>query len=1060
MVLSRIAERPNTRILLILLVSVVLLVPSLLAVRTGSASAAVPTGFREVTAFSGLVNPTSVRFAPDGRIFVAEKRGTVQMYDSLTDTTATRVADLRTEVHNFWDRGLLGLEIDPGFATGRPYLYVLYTFDGAVGGTAPRWGTAGADSDPCPSPPGATSDGCVVSGKLAKLTLSGTTTSKQDLIHDWCQQYPSHSIGDLAFGSDGALYVSAGDGASFDFVDYGQDGNPVNPCGDPPGGVGGTLTAPLAEGGALRSQDLRTPTDPTTLDGSVIRVSPDTGAALPDNPGIAATNANARRIVAYGLRNPFRMTARPGTSELWLGDVGWSSFEEINRITNPAGSVKNFGWPCFEGDNRQAGYDGADLKLCEDLYAQANADTKAYYSYKHRTPLNGNDNCNTTRGSSTAGVSFAFAAAGGPYPAEYDGALFFGDYSRNCIWYMPKGVDGQPDKLKAKPFVSAAKTPVGLEMSPQGELFYADFDGGTIQRIRYDAATNPTTCATGQFRAEYFPNKTLTGSAASTVCEAAPLNHDWGTGAPAGVGPDNFSARWTGTFDVAAAGTYTFTAVSDDGIRVWVDGTILIDQWRDQAATTFTGSRALTAGAHEVKVEWFETGGAAVAKLNWATTGAGSAPQPQITTPAAGTTWKVGDTVSFSGSASDPQDGTLPAGALRWEMILQHCPLDCHAHPLQSWTGVSGASIAAPDHEYPSHLELRLTATDSGGNSTTVSRRLDPQTVQITVASNPSGLQATSGSRTAVTPFTNTVIVGSSNSLSAPSPQTLSGTSYAFSRWSDGGGQSHNITAGATATTYTATYTATTGCAAGQYRAEYFPNKTLTGAAASTVCEAAPLNHDWGTGAPAGVGPDNFSARWTGAFTFATAGTYTFTAVTDDGIRVWVDGTLLMDQWRDQPATAYTASRALTAGAHEVKVEWFETGGHAVAKLNWAAACPVGQYRADYFPNRTLSGTPASGGCEAAPLNKQWGSGGPAGTPTDTFSARWQGTFNFVGGSTSFSAAWDDGMRVWVDGTLIVDRWTSSPGTAAPTVNLTAGAHVVRVEFQENTGTATARLSW
>ncbi len=742
MVLSRIAERPNTRILLILLVSVVLLVPPLVAVRTGSASAAVPTGFREVTAFSGLVNPTSVRFAPDGRIFVAEKRGTVQMYDSLTDTTATRVADLRTEVHNFWDRGLLGLEIDPGFATGRPYLYVLYTFDGAIGGTAPRWGTPGADSDPCPSPPGATSDGCVVSGKLAKLTLSGTTTSKQDLIHDWCQQYPSHSIGDLAFGSDGALYVSGGDGASFDFVDYGQDGNPVNPCGDPPGGVGSTLTAPLAEGGALRSQDLRTPSDPTTLDGSVIRVSPDTGAALPDNPGIGATNVNAKRIVAYGLRNPFRMTARPGTSELWLGDVGWSSFEEINRITNPAGTVTNFGWPCFEGDNRQAGYDGADLKVCEDLYAQANADTKAYYSYKHREPLNGNDNCNTTRGSSTAGVSFAFAAAGGPYPAEYDGALFFGDYSRNCIWYMPKGVDGQPDKLKAKPFVSAAKTPVGLEMSPQGELFYADFDGGTIQRIRYDATTNPTTCAAGQYRAEYFPNKTLTGAAASTVCEAAPLNHDWGTGAPAGVGPDNFSARWTGTFD------------------------------------------------------------------------------------------------------------------------------------------------------------------------------------------------------------------------------------------------------------------------------------------------------------------------------FATAGTYTFTAVTDDGIRVWVDGTMLIDQWRDQPATAYTASRSLTAGAHEVKVEWFETGGNAVAKLNWATACPVGQYRAEYFPNRTLSGTPASGGCEAAPLDKQWGSGGPAGTPTNTFSARWQGTFTFVGGSTRFSAAWDDGLRVWVDGTLIIDRWTSGPGTAAPTVNLTAGAHVVRVEFQENTGTATARLSW
>jgi hypothetical protein len=141
------------------------------------------------------VNPTSVRFAPDGRIFVAEKRGTIQMYDGLGDATPTQVADLRTEVHNFWDRGLLGLEIDRAFPT-RPYLYVLYTFDGPIGGSAPRWCTAGADSDPCPNPPGATSDGCLVSGKLAKLTLSGTTTSKQDCCEGNDRQ-PSYDAADI-----------------------------------------------------------------------------------------------------------------------------------------------------------------------------------------------------------------------------------------------------------------------------------------------------------------------------------------------------------------------------------------------------------------------------------------------------------------------------------------------------------------------------------------------------------------------------------------------------------------------------------------------------------------------------------------------------------------------------------------------------------------------------------------------------------------------------------------------------------------------------------------------
>ena len=110
------------------------------------------------------------------------------------------------------------------------------------------------------------------------------TGTEQVLVEDWCQQYPSHSIGTVEFGRDGALYASGGDGASFNFVDYGQDGSPLNPCGDPPGGVGATLTPPTAEGGALRSQDLRTTGDPVTLDGTIIRVDPATGAGLPNNP--------------------------------------------------------------------------------------------------------------------------------------------------------------------------------------------------------------------------------------------------------------------------------------------------------------------------------------------------------------------------------------------------------------------------------------------------------------------------------------------------------------------------------------------------------------------------------------------------------------------------------------------------------------------------------------------------------------------------------------------------------------------------------------------------------
>lgn len=921
------ARRPGPFLRLVA-ASAALVVLGALAVDIGaaqSASAAHPAGFTEVTAFRGLVNPTAVRFAPDGRVFVAEKRGTIEMFDSLSDTTPTRIADLRTEVYNFWDRGLLGLAVDPGFPA-RPYLYALYTYDGAINETAPKWGTPGTDSDPCPNPPGATSSGCVASSKLVRLTLnSNDTTTKLDLIHDWCQQFPSHSVGSLTFGQDGALYVSHGEGASFNYADYGQTGNP---CGDPPGRA---MTPPRAEGGSLRAQDLRTPKDPVSLDGSVIRVDPDTGAAMPDNPNAGASDPNARRIVAYGLRNPFRATMRPGTGELWIGDVGSNHWEEANRLVNPKAAVTNFGWPCYEGNGRNAPFDAAGLNMCKNLYARPTAVAKPFFTYAHGRPLNRSDTCTTRNGSSITGVAFQ-PETGSSYPAAYNGALFFADYSRNCIWVMTKDAGGLPDPATVTPFVSAAAGPTDLVISPQGELFYADVQGGTIRRIVY--GTDATTCRPGQYRADYFANVTLTGPAASRVCEASPLKHDWGTATPVGVGPHNFSARWTGSFRFARAATYTFTAVADDGVRVWVDGTLLIDRWQNQpTSTTFTAPRYLAAGTHQVTMEWYNASGSPVAHLNWAATGTDVPPQPRIDTPAVGSTWKVGDRISFSGSATDAEHGTLPASALRWEMDIEHCPsgAGCHIHILQTFPGVKGGSVDAPDHSYPSYLLLRLTATDSVGQSTTVTRRLDPRTVPLTVDSQPRGLQLTLGDTTAATPFTRSVIVGSTTSLSAASPQNLSGASYTFTRWSDGGIQTHNVTAGSAAASVSATYTPT-ACAVGRYLSRYFANRTLSGTPVKTSCEAAPLNHNWGKKGPVGTHTDNFSARWSGTFRFP-AGNRTFTATSDDGIRVWLDNTQIINRWGGPGRSRST--RKVRAGTHTVRIDYYERTGLANVKVTW-----------------------------------------------------------------------------------------------------------------------------
>ncbi len=211
--------------------------------------------------------------------------------------------------------------------------------------------------------------------------------SEQVLIEDWCQQYPSHSIGSLAFGADGALYVSGGDGASFNFADYGQDGAPLNPCGDPPGGVGGAHGATDRRGRRAAEPGPEDTADPVGLDGSILRVDPATGRRAARQPaGLEQPIANARRIVGYGLRNPFRITTRPGTNEVWIGDVGWNDWEEIDRVASPtAAPVDNFGWPCYEGDGRQGGIRRGEPRASARTSTRPGAarSSAPYFRYHH-----------------------------------------------------------------------------------------------------------------------------------------------------------------------------------------------------------------------------------------------------------------------------------------------------------------------------------------------------------------------------------------------------------------------------------------------------------------------------------------------------------------------------------------------------------------------------------------------------------------------------------------------------------------------------------------------------
>ncbi|MDX6373561.1 MAG: hypothetical protein QOD98_2549, partial [Nocardioidaceae bacterium] len=734
-----------------------------------------PTGFADVTAIDHVSEATAVAFAPDGTAFVALKTGVIKSfdYDSASGTfedwtQATNFADLSTNVDNYWDRGLTGITPDPQFGTaGHNFVYVNYTYNRDPRDNppvVPKWGDPGQQYDDCAAP--ATTDpptaGCVVMMRVTRLSAVKNaagwemTGPEKELLASGCFQFGSHASGDVAFGPDGKLYASAGEGASFDTLDYGQY---ANPCMDP-----------SQEGGSLRSQDYRSASDALGVDGSVVKMDPATG--FTPSQGTASS-----WLVAYGQRNPWRLTFRPGTNELWSGDVGASNWEEVNRIPDvtQVTSPVNRGWPCYEGSYTgslvQPGWDALDLPLCETLYAQGPSAVSApYFSYQTRGGLltPGEDCQNDT--SSVSGV--AFGSASSNYPAAYKGAMFFSDYARSCVWVLGKKANGDPDPDVIQPFVQDAETPVDLVSGPGGDLYYVDYG--------LDDQGVPTENAAGVHRIVYTgsnagPTARIVANPTSGV---APLNVSFDGTTSTDPDGDALTYAWdldgNGSYETSgsnpshtyALGTYTVSLKVDDG----------------HGHTSTAATQQIQAG--------------------------NSAPVLGTVTPADTLTWSVGQTISFSASATDPQQGALPASAFTWNLAIRHCPSDvCHTHNLNTFAGVSSGSFQAPDHEYPSHLLLTVTVTDSGGLTDSRTVQLNPRTVALSFASSPTGATVTVNGADHATPYGETFLENSHFTVTA-APTTGSGaTTAAFASWSDGGARSHELNAPATATTYTATYT-------------------------------------------------------------------------------------------------------------------------------------------------------------------------------------------------------------------------------------------------------------
>jgi PKD repeat protein len=356
-----------------------------------------------------------------------------------------------------------------------------------------------------------------------------------------------------------------------------------------------------------------------------------------------------------------------------------------------------------------------------------------------------------------SGIAFY---SGTSYPASYRGALFFSDFTRDCIYVMPPGSSGVPDPARLTAF-GTAPMPVELQPGPGGDLFYVSLNG-SIHRISYSTNTAPQAVIDAEPTVGAAPLTVQFDGRSSSDLDGDPLTFGW-------------DLDDDGQFDDGTGPTATrsFTTQGDRTVRLRVsDG-------RGASGTATT----------HVLV--------------------GSPPVPTIDTPATGAKFAVGQAVGFSGRATDQQDGTLPASALAWALVLHHCATatTCHEHPIGGFPGVAGGSLTMPDHEPSTYLELTLTATDSTGLTGSVTRRIDYRTVAITVDSDPDGVPITIGSGTVVAPVTRTVFVGSRMTLSAPIVANIGGRGYRFAGWTDSSaGLTRDVVAPSTATTYRVRY--------------------------------------------------------------------------------------------------------------------------------------------------------------------------------------------------------------------------------------------------------------
>ena len=662
-------------------------------------AATLPAGFQETTVASGLTAPTNVAWAPDGRMFIAEKGGRVRVVTAAGALLSTPLLDISDHVHTSGDRGLLGIAVDSSFASNK-YLYLLYTWDAdpshAVGPKSSRLTRVTVNTN------NTASSETVLLGTYGSQPCPAASNTVDCIPSDG----ESHSIGTVRSAADGTLWVGSGDGSNFGGVDE----------------------------RALRTHDEQ------SFAGKLIHVDRN-GRGLPGHPFCAADadlTHVCTKVWAKGFRNPFRFTLRPNGLPA-VGDVGWGSWEEVDL----AQAGRNYGWPCYEGPNKNGGY--SSFTTCKDFYAKEGtaagvAFPDHYYAHD-----------------SGAAVVGGPTYTGGPFPAEFDGDIFFGDYVKGFIKRLE--FDSAGKVAGTKDFASNWYG-VDLELR-DGDLYYVNFgDGsrgsGNVKRISY-APDNRTPVAV---------------ATATPTFGAAPLAVSFKGSGSSDPDGDSLTYEWDfgdGTAKSTAKDpAHTYTKGGDFDARLKV-----------------TDSKNASATA-TVRIS-----------VN------NSPPAVTLTSPVDGSKYRNGTSVQLSGSATDNEDGALSGTSLSWNVVLVH---GAHVHPFQTLTGKTASFTASTDHDADSFYRVTLTATDSKGLSTSKTVVINPQTVNLEIASVPSGAPVTYAGYSYAAPHRAPAAIDFRTSVAAAERFVSGGRTFEFDRWSDGGAIAHGITIPATDLSLVARY--------------------------------------------------------------------------------------------------------------------------------------------------------------------------------------------------------------------------------------------------------------